>query len=142
MSQCTEELGLLENPQRSLEYLEQMEQMGEEIICDRQEIVDLDRRRNQTREALRALHGIPAESKTWLTLGSLLIKMPTDKAQNLLQRDQQQLDTQINMLRSDLKVKVNKLREMEYQPPVPGIMLTPLSRSEMDAVGQVLGRHT
>lgn len=59
----------------------------------------------------------------------------------LLFTDQVQLDTQINKLRSELKVKVNKLRDMEFQSPVPGLMLNPLSRSELSAVGQIMGRH-
>ncbi|PNF35466.1 p53 and DNA damage-regulated protein 1 [Cryptotermes secundus] len=146
------ELGLLENPQHSLEYLEEVERLGEEIVRDKQEVVALDRRRNQNREALRALHR-PDHGKTWLTLGSLLIKTPTNKAKELLEHgnmwiealclstDQVQLDMQINKLRSDLKVKVNRLRDMEFQSPVPGLMLSPLTRSELSAVGQVIGRH-
>jgi len=59
----------------------------------------------------------------------------------LLFTDQVQLDTQINKLRSELKVKVNTLRDMEFQSPVPGLMLNPLSRSELSAMGQIMGRH-
>lgn len=58
-----------------------------------------------------------------------------------LSTDQVQLDMQINKLRSELKVKVNRLRDMEFQSPVPGLMLNPLTRSELSAVGQVIGRH-
>jgi len=85
----TAELGLLENPQRSLEYLEEVEKLGEEILRDKQEVVALDRRRNQNREALRAL--CQDGGKTWLTLGSLLVKMPGDKAKELLERGKPQL---------------------------------------------------
>ncbi|KAJ9577287.1 hypothetical protein L9F63_006126 [Diploptera punctata] len=131
--------GLLENPQKSLEYLEQLEKLGEDITRDQQEVVAIDRRRNQNREALRALRH--QKGNTWITLGSLLVKVPVDKATQLLQRDQVQLDTQINTLRSNLKVKVNKLRDMEYQSPVPGLMLNPMTTSELSAVGQALGRH-
>jgi len=59
----------------------------------------------------------------------------------LLFTDQVQLDTQINKLRSELKVKVNTLRDMEFQSPVPGLMLNPLSRSEISAMGQIMGCH-
>lgn len=58
-----------------------------------------------------------------------------------LSTDQVQLDTQMNKLRSELKVKVNKLRDMEFQSPVHGLLLNPLSRSELSAVGQVFGSH-
>lgn len=56
--------------------------------------------------------------------------------------DYKQVDQEINKLRSDLKVKVNNLRDLDHQPPVPGLTLKALSRSEMDAVGQVLGRSS
>jgi hypothetical protein len=79
------ELGLLENPQHSLEYLEEVEVLGEEIVRDKQEVVALDRRRNQNREALRALQCQDCD-KTWLTVGSLLVKMPANKAKELIER--------------------------------------------------------
>jgi hypothetical protein len=79
------ELGLLESPQHSVVYLEEVEVLGEEIVRDKQEVVALDRRRNQNREALRALQHQDCD-KTWLTVGSLLVKMPVNKAKELLER--------------------------------------------------------
>jgi hypothetical protein len=79
------EVRLLENPYHGLEYLEEVERLGEEIMRDKQEVVALDKRRNQNREALRALQHQDFE-KTWLTLGSLLIKVPTNKAKELLEQ--------------------------------------------------------
>lgn len=83
------ELGLLENPQHSLEYLEAVERLGEEIVCNKQEVVALDRLRNQNREALGALR--QGGGKTWLTVGSLLVKVPVDNAKELLQQGKSQL---------------------------------------------------
>lgn len=40
------------------ELLEKLEAVAEEVICDREEIVSLDRRRNTNREALRALRNL------------------------------------------------------------------------------------
>jgi len=54
--------------------------------------------------------------------------------------DQRECDTAINKLRSDLKIKVNELRDLELTPPVPGLMLEPMSHKEMNAIGQILGR--
>ena len=56
--------------------------------------------------------------------------------------DQVEADVEINKLRSNLKVKVNDLRDLEHQNPVPGLMLKALSPAEMNAVGQALGRHS
>lgn len=47
---------------------------------------------------------------------------------------------EINKIRSDLKIKVNELRDLEHTPPVPGLMLTPMSSSEMSAMNKVLGK--
>lgn len=38
-----------------LPYLTQVEQVAEEIIADKHQMVDLDRRRQKTREAIRYL---------------------------------------------------------------------------------------
>ena len=38
-----------------LEHLRQLEEAAEEVLSEKQEIVDLDRKRNQNREAIRAL---------------------------------------------------------------------------------------
>lgn len=54
--------------------------------------------------------------------------------------DQKQCDIEINKIRSDLKVKVNELRALEYNPPVPGLMLNPMSKDEMLAMNQVMGK--
>ena len=54
--------------------------------------------------------------------------------------DQKQCDIEINKIRSDLKIKVNELRNLERIPPVPGLMLNPMSQSEMAAINQVLGK--
>ena len=40
---------------RLLEHLHEIEEAGEEVLSVQQEIVDLDRKRNQNREALRTL---------------------------------------------------------------------------------------
>ncbi|XP_075216477.1 pdrg1 prefoldin-like subunit [Lycorma delicatula] len=130
----------MENPMRSLAHLQAVEEQAEEILRDRSEIVALDRRRNGNREALRALQKQNSKS-TWFALGSMLVKLPVDKAKNLLEKDQQVTSSEINKLRSDLKVKVNDLRDLEFESPVPGLMLQPLTRDEMSAVGQTLGRH-
>ncbi|XP_049816745.1 p53 and DNA damage-regulated protein 1 [Schistocerca nitens] len=131
-------LGLLENPQHSLRLLSEIEEIGEEILRDRNEVVALDRRRNQTREALRAIQKSAAD-KVWVSVGSLLIKIPEKKATEMLKRDQIQVDVEINKMRSELKLKVNKLRDMEHQAPVPGLMLNALTSSEMGAIKTAMG---
>ncbi|XP_026324179.1 p53 and DNA damage-regulated protein 1 [Hyposmocoma kahamanoa] len=112
-----------------LKYLVSAEKLAEEILSDRREIVLLDKRRNQNREALRNITKT-GQRKCWLTVGSVLIKHDLEATKTLLVADQKQLDIDINKLRSDLKVKVNNLRDLEIQPPVPGLMLVPMSQKE------------
>ena len=49
------------------------------------------------------------------------------------------LDSEINKLRSDLKVKVNNLCEIEGKPDLKGLGLKALDKEEVGAVRQVIG---
>ncbi|KZC11032.1 p53 and DNA damage-regulated protein 1 [Dufourea novaeangliae] len=81
-------------------------------------------------------------NKTWVTVGPLLLKLPSKSVEELLMKDQKECDIEINKLRSDLKVKVNELRDLELNPPVPGLMLQPMSHKEMSAIKQTLGQNS
>ncbi|XP_045761295.1 p53 and DNA damage-regulated protein 1 [Maniola jurtina] len=112
-----------------LKYLISIEKLAEEILNDKHEIMLLDKRRNQNREALRDISKA-CQTKCWVTVGSVLIKHKLSDTKTLLEADQKQLNIDINKLRSNLKVKVNDLRDLEMQPPIPGSMLVPLSDKE------------
>ncbi|KAK9507595.1 hypothetical protein O3M35_007418 [Rhynocoris fuscipes] len=129
----------MDNPLKSINDLTCIEALAEEILVDRAEIVALDGRRNETRMGLRALTKM--KKNAWVAVGPLMIRMPVDKATEILKTDQNKTDTEVNKLRSNLKVKVNKLRDLEYQDPIPGFNLKALDRTEFSAVGQALGRH-
>ena len=121
-----------------LVHLREIEEAAEEVLSDKQEIVDLDRKRCQNREAIRAMshlnHAGAAPPNQWLAMGNCFFKLPKDKAKTLLQKDQDRLDTQINILRSNLKPKVNNLRDKEGQPELKGHGLKALDRNEIQAV--------
>lgn len=125
--------------EKLFKHLHEVEMKAGEILTDRQEIVALDKRRNDDRVGIRALEKDKFK-KTWITVGPLLIKMPSDKAKELLIQDQRECDVAVNKLRSNLKVKVNELHEIELAPPVPGLMLQALSHKEMSAMKHVLGQ--
>ena len=74
--------------QRLLQHLCEIEEAAEEVLSDKQEIVDLDRKRCQNREALRALSHLNTgtEEKCWLAMGNCFFQLPQDKAKNLLQK--------------------------------------------------------
>ena len=73
-----------------LTHLKEVESAAEDVLTDKQEIVDLDRKRNQTREALRAIEKTSKAdykgdaSKIWMATGNTFIKMPCSAAKDML----------------------------------------------------------
>lgn len=69
--------------QKALKHIQQVEEKANEILTDRQEIIALDKRRNNDRVGMRALQKQNCE-KHWVTIGPLLLKMPSKTAEELL----------------------------------------------------------
>lgn len=74
---------------KTMEILVATERVADQILQNKQEIVMLDKRRQSTREALREIDK-STDKKTWITIGSLLVKMPKDKAKELLQKGEEE----------------------------------------------------
>ncbi|CAH1270287.1 PDRG1 [Branchiostoma lanceolatum] len=122
------------DPNFVLGYLTQVEEMAEEILTDKRQIVDLDKKRNAAREALRCLRkeeqAVTKGGKAWVCFGDMFVKIPKGTATNMLETDQKQLDSEIDRLRDGLQPKVSKLRDMESKPELKGFSLQPLSKEE------------
>uniref|UniRef100_A0A3P8TBX5 p53 and DNA damage-regulated protein 1 n=1 Tax=Amphiprion percula TaxID=161767 RepID=A0A3P8TBX5_AMPPE len=127
--------------QRVLEYLTEVEEAAEDVLTTKQQIVDLDTKRNRNREALNALkHEMSDSEKVKVCFGSMFIKFPKSKTKEMIQKDQEQLDKEINDLRQGLKAKVNRLNEMQGKPELRGYNLSPLSTDEVKAINSLLKR--
>ncbi|KAM3621591.1 uncharacterized protein V6R79_013237 [Siganus canaliculatus] len=127
--------------QRVLEYLTEIEEAAEDVLTAKQQIVDLDTKRNRNREALNALKNEMSDSeKVKVCFGSMFIKFPKAKTKEMILKDQEQLDKEINDLRKGLKVKVNRLNEMQGKPELRGYNLSPLSSEEIKAINNLLKR--
>ncbi|XP_018589572.1 p53 and DNA damage-regulated protein 1 isoform X1 [Scleropages formosus] len=129
--------------ERVLRYLAEVEEAAEDVLADKQQIVDLDVRRNRNREALNALRRdaeMSDEDKIKVCFGSMFIKLPKKTTRQMIHKDQEQLDKEICDIRKRLKVKVNRLNELQGKPELKGFNLSPLSRDEMKAINQVLKR--
>ncbi|XP_067444526.1 p53 and DNA damage-regulated protein 1-like [Thunnus thynnus] len=125
--------------QRVLEYLSEVEEAAEDVLTSKQQIVDLDSKRNRNREALNALKNELSDSeKVKVCFGN--IKFPKSKTREMIQKDQEQLDKEINDLRKGLKAKVNRLNEMQGKPELRGYNLSPLSTDEVKAINSLLKR--
>ncbi|XP_068598925.1 p53 and DNA damage-regulated protein 1 isoform X1 [Brachionichthys hirsutus] len=124
--------------QRILEYLTEVEAAAEEVLTTKQQIVDLDTKRNRNREALNALkHEMSDSEKVMVCFGNMFIKLPKLKTSEMIQKDQEQLDKEINDLRKVLKAKVNHLNEIQGKPELRGYNLSPLSSDELKAISSL-----
>ncbi|XP_034054552.1 p53 and DNA damage-regulated protein 1 [Gymnodraco acuticeps] len=125
--------------QRVLEHLTEVEEAAEEVLSTKQQVVELDSRRNRNREALSALRTEDTE-KVKVCLGNMFIKLPKLKTREMIQKDQEQLDKEINELRKGLKAKVNRLNELQGKPELRGYSLSPLSTEEIKAINSLFKR--
>lgn len=82
--------------QRLLQHLEEVESKAGEILTDREEIIALDKRRNDDRVGMRALQK-QMHQKTWITVGPLLLKMPSKTAEELLEKGKIKMGQNIHL---------------------------------------------
>jgi chaperonin cofactor prefoldin len=122
---------------KMLEALEQVEEVADDIIASKEQIVDLDRRRNKNREASRALSK-SKDKKIWLNFGGMFVKTTTQKAKEIINEDQEELNKGITTLRDEMKEKVSTLRQLEGKPQLKGWHLQALSSDEVSALRDLL----
>ncbi|XP_054164761.1 telomere length regulation protein TEL2 homolog [Oppia nitens] len=122
------------NVDQVLNALQKVEEVAEDILRSKQEIIDLNVKLNNNREALNVLkrhEDFKHESnKLWLCFGNSFIKTSVKSAKSLITEDHNQLNKQINDLRDDLKPKVDQLRQLEGKEELKGFNLKPLDKNE------------
>ncbi|KAJ6633087.1 p53 and DNA damage-regulated protein 1 [Pseudolycoriella hygida] len=123
---------MMDDATKTINLLIETERLADKILQNKHEIVALDKRRQHTREAIREVEKSD-EKKAWIAVGSMLIEMKKEKALELLQKDQNVINQEINKLRSDQKVLVGQHRDLEFADPLKGFDLNPLSRDEVGA---------
>jgi hypothetical protein len=103
-----------------LDRMQRVELLGEVILTDRQQMVELDRRRNKNREALAALRRIDrqgaevaAAQRHWVCMGETFAKHSQAEARGMLEADQSRLDAEIERLRGDVKRKTSAVCELD-----------------------------
>ncbi|XP_036039637.1 p53 and DNA damage-regulated protein 1 [Onychomys torridus] len=125
--------------ERVLRYLVEVEELAEAVLSDKRQIVDLDTKRNRNREGLRALQkDLSVSEDVMVCFGNMFIKMPHPKTKEMIQKDQEHLDKEIERLRNQLKVKVNRLFEAQGKPELKGFNLNPLNQDELKALKVIL----
>jgi len=105
-------------------------------------IVDFDRKRNTNREALRKLFEMEKQrdnlmKKLWLCSGDIFIRIPSKNAKSIIEHEQENLDTEINRLRKEIKEKTSKLNEIEGLPDsaAPFVHLKPFQLEDLLCTG-------
>lgn len=127
---------------KQLHHLFEVEKKAEQILVDKNDSVSLDLRRNWDRESLRALDKLRDGQKVWTIFGSNITKLSKEKAKEMLNQDMIDANIEINKLRSDMKVKVNELRDLEYQDKHTGFSLNALTNKELSAMKQAWGQNS
>ncbi|KAI5622984.1 p53 and DNA damage-regulated protein 1, partial [Silurus asotus] len=126
---------------RVMEYLTEVEVAAEDVLSDKQQIVELDGRRNRNREAMNALKNNTCDNdKVKVCFGNMFIKFPKESTKSMIQKDQEQLEKEINELRKGLKAKVNRLNDLQGKPELRGYNLSPLTSDELRAINNILKR--
>ncbi|KAI9247481.1 p53 and DNA damage-regulated protein 1-like protein [Phascolomyces articulosus] len=88
------------------------ERLADEILINKQAVIDYDRRRNGNREGLNQLNKgkIKNDKKVWMMAGGdLFIRLPTKEAKDYIEKDQNQLTEKIDTARTIMKQNVKKL---------------------------------
>uniref|UniRef100_A0A8C4WUH5 P53 and DNA-damage regulated 1 n=1 Tax=Eptatretus burgeri TaxID=7764 RepID=A0A8C4WUH5_EPTBU len=126
--------------EQALKYLTEVEELAEDVLADRQQVIDLDQKRNFNREAIRSLRTEKSTDKVWVCFGRTLIKLTNSQTLEMLQKDQEQLNEEIDKIHSQLKVKVNNLNDAQGKPGLKGFDLIPLMKMEMSSIHKCLNR--
>ena len=71
--------------EKLLTYLKEVEEAAENVLSQRQEIIDLDRRRHRTREAMTALKKAESD-KCWVAMGNCFLKLPMETTKTMLNK--------------------------------------------------------
>ncbi|EAL73241.1 hypothetical protein DDB_G0267576 [Dictyostelium discoideum AX4] len=102
-------------------YLEK-EELREDIIIDKRKILDLDQRNNLNIEALDNIVNIKSENKNkngklWIYTGDIFIQMKENNAKELIIKENDAIESEIESLQSGLVEKQQNLKklEMDYQ---------------------------
>lgn len=121
--------------------VQQSELLGDTVLRERGEMIEMDRTRQRNREALNELRRRKAagERSAYVCIGEQFIKFDMDKAMAMLQQDQVEVNERIETLRRQVKIHVQQLYEMENRGNMVEIFnLNPISSEEMKSFNIVL----
>ena len=115
----------LKDARSLMEHMAKIEALGEEIVDERAQMVDLDRKRQGNREALRVLRKAEqaspddaAGSKYWVCFGDTFYRRSHELTRKQIEEEQRTIETEIERLRGSVKRKSSRLCELD--PSITG----------------------
>ncbi|XP_003742856.1 p53 and DNA damage-regulated protein 1 [Galendromus occidentalis] len=129
--------------EKVFKIVKQMEALAEDILADRQKMIELDKRRQKNREALRALKKLEAgkteASRTWCVHGSSFVRTDTRVAEAAISAEQSEIENEIETVRKRMKKTMQELSSLEGRKGIEHFDLKPLNRDEKDALYKIIG---
>ncbi|XP_038606264.1 p53 and DNA damage-regulated protein 1 isoform X2 [Tachyglossus aculeatus] len=75
---------------RVLRYLGEVEELAEDVLSDKRQILNLHAKQNQNREALRALQKDPGPSeKVMVCLGNMFFHLPRERTKEMIEKGEE-----------------------------------------------------
>lgn len=124
------------NTKSLLDHLTALEFAAQDLLEEKQTIVDMNRKQNQTRESRNAVQKVIKNNlhtdgnKTWVCYGNTFIKMKHHQVVKMLNESHSKLETDIKAGRDSLKVKLNTVRDIEGKSQAAGFDLKAMTRQE------------
>ncbi|KAI8366219.1 hypothetical protein BD560DRAFT_153679 [Blakeslea trispora] len=112
------------------QVLAQKEHLAEEILIQKQSVIDHDRKRNSNREALNQLKKAQ-DNKTWAFFGDLFIKLPTENVKTMIEKDQKALDEKIDRAREGMKQNAMAIQRIEGKNQIHGFNLKGMTATDL-----------
>ncbi|KAJ3412972.1 p53 and DNA damage-regulated protein 1 [Chytridiales sp. JEL 0842] len=129
----------------------EIERLAEDILTDKQLVVDYDRKRNENREALRHFYKntFGDDKKVWFFTNGLILKMGQGKVKGMLEEEQQKLDKEIASLRDSIRERTIELNQREQKASTTsstssktaGFSLKPLQQTDLEML-RMYSLHT
>lgn len=125
-----------------LDHVTVIELHAQDLLEEKQNLIEFNKKLNQTREALNSLKrpnsAQVTSNKTWTCYGNTFIKLPNQALRENLERNMTELTQQISDTRDLLKEKLNKVRDVEGKSRAAGFDLKGLSQEEIKSINKLL----
>ncbi|KAI9010943.1 hypothetical protein CLU79DRAFT_771951 [Phycomyces nitens] len=111
------------------QVLAEREHLAEEILINKQMLIDFDRKRNANREGLnqwKKTGKMANEKKAWIQFGDMFVRLPSDTAKKMIEKDQESLNKTMDETRDSMREATMKLQEMEGSKKMAGFDLKSL----------------